>query len=334
MNINQFSGLALPEVESTLMEIVQSAYPADCDLLRGMLAYHMGWEGAGAGPEAQGKRIRPLLLLLVSQAAGGDWRRAVPAAAAVELIHNFSLIHDDIQDQSPLRRGRATLYTTVGVAQAINAGDSMFSLAQLAMLGLAKTCPPEVAVEAVRRLNETCLRLTQGQYLDISFETRDSLTIEEYWSMIGGKTAALLATCASLGALAAGAPSDTQQKARAYGNSLGLAFQVLDDYLGIWGEASMTGKSVESDLVTGKKTLPVLFGLQKNKEFARRWGQKITPGDVGEVADLLAQEGARDYTLATADRLTTQAMQSLSEAFPAGAAMLVELSTRLLKRQS
>jgi geranylgeranyl diphosphate synthase type I len=334
MNLNQFSGMALPEVEKTLIGTVQQAYPADCESLRGMLAYHMGWEGSGAGPEAQGKRIRPLLVLLTAQAAGGDWHPAVPAAAAVELIHNFSLIHDDIQDQSPLRRGRATLYTMVGVAQAINAGDSMFSLAQLAMLGLNSTCPPAVVVEAVRCLNETCLRLTQGQYLDISFETRANLTIDEYWSMIGGKTAALLAACAGLGALTGGASTGTQELAREYGRSLGLAFQVLDDYLGIWGEASLTGKSVESDLVTRKKTLPVLFGLQNSKEFARRWEQPITAADVGEVAALLTREGARDYTLETADRLTSQSMQSLAEAFPDTAALLQDLSTRLLKRQS
>ena len=170
-----------------------------------MLTYHMGWEGEGAGPEAQGKRIRPLLVLLCAEAAGGNWRAALPAAAAVELLHNFSLIHDDIQDNSPLRRNRPTVWVKWGAAQAINAGDVLFTLAFLALQDLAGTLPPQNVLLASHILQETCLRLTEGQYLDMSYETRPALPLDAYWPMIGGKTSALLACCCELGALVGGA---------------------------------------------------------------------------------------------------------------------------------
>ncbi len=134
-------------------------------MFHAMLTYHLGWTGEGAGPEASGKRIRPLLLLLVNAAAGGNWTTALPAAAAVELIHNFSLIHDDIEDNSDLRRGRLTVWKRWGVAQGINAGDGMFALAALAGCDLEQFHPPATALAAVRLLQETCLELTCGQFL-------------------------------------------------------------------------------------------------------------------------------------------------------------------------
>ena len=169
-----------------------------------MLAYHMGWEGEGAGPAARGKRIRPLLVLLTSGAAQGDWKNALPAAAAVELIHNFSLIHDDIQDGSDQRRGRPTVWKLWGTAQAINSGDAMFALAHLTIFRLAGTTNEHTAFQAAHMLQETCLELTKGQFLDMSYETQSQLMIDDYWPMVSGKTAALLATCTELGALVAG----------------------------------------------------------------------------------------------------------------------------------
>ena len=338
MTLQDYIQVMRPAIEDELRQFVLQSLPADYPELRQMLNYHMGWEGEGAGPEAQGKRIRPLLVLLSAEAAGGNWRQALPAAVAVELLHNFSLIHDDIQDNSPLRRNRPTVWVKWGVAQAINAGDVMFTLAFLAVQDLDKFLPPQNVLRASRILQQTCLRLTQGQYLDISYESQPVLPIEAYWPMIGGKTSALLSCSSELGALAAGVvEEDRLANFREYGYSLGLAFQVLDDWLGIWGDSSLTGKSVESDLSSGKKTLPVLYGLSKNGAFARRWmAGKIAPEEVPAVAQLLREEGAHAYTRETAGRLTEQSLDALRQAVCPGSASqaLEELTHLLLERNN
>jgi geranylgeranyl diphosphate synthase type I len=324
-------------IEEELQQVVQRARQPGLEEMHYMLAYHMGWEGQGAGPEARGKRIRPLLVLLCSAAAGGEWQRALPAAAAVELVHNFSLVHDDIQDRSPLRRGRATLWTQWGVAQAINAGDTLFTLGQMALLRLGETVSPEIALRSADLLQQTCLALTQGQYLDLSYEARGDLSLEAYWPMVSGKTAALLSACTQLGALAARASDSVCQAYGRFGRLLGLAFQALDDLLGIWGNAALTGKSTESDLLAGKKSLPVLYGLSLGGPFARRWAQG--PVDATEVPALAAQleaEGGRAYTQEQANKLTDLALAALEDAAPQGEAgdALEGLARKLLQRDA
>ncbi len=315
MNLEDYTREMLPDIEAALQAFVDRSLQGNYPELRSMLTYHMGWEGEGAGPDAQGKRIRPLLVLLCAEAAGGDWRNALPAAVSVELLHNFSLIHDDIQDNSPLRRNRPTVWVKWGPAQAINAGDVMFTLSFLAVQDLAGILPPQRILEVSRIIQQTCLRLTEGQYLDISYESKPTLPAEAYWPMIGGKTSALLACCTELGALVAGANGTCREAFREYGNSLGLAFQVLDDWLGIWGDVALTGKSAESDLVSGKKTLPVLHALAQDGPFARRWMQgKITAEEAPDLARMLDEEGASAYTLETAGRLTGQAVDALQTA--------------------
>lgn len=302
---------------------------------RRMLAYHLGWEGEGAGPEASGKRIRPLLTLLTCAAARGDWRKALPAAASVELIHNFSLIHDDIQDRSPLRRGRKTVWNIWGVAQAINAGDAMFTLAHLTLLQLKNTCSPEVVLEASAILQQACLELTQGQFLDLAFESSQAVTLEDYWRMVSGKTAALLAAATELGAVVAGVDSISREAYRLFGHALGLAFQAQDDILGIWGDAALTGKSAESDLLSGKKSLPVIYALSQDGAFAKRWRQgKIQPEEVCNLSAQLEREGARAFTEEQARFKTEQALQALQQAGPREdyEEILRSLALRLLRR--
>ncbi|HEX2979271.1 MAG TPA: polyprenyl synthetase family protein, partial [Anaerolineaceae bacterium] len=249
MTLATYTELMRPAVEDELHRVVDAVFAIQPEL-HSMLAYHLGWEGDGAGSQAQGKRIRPLLVLLATNAAGGEWESALPAAAAVELIHNFSLIHDDIQDRSPLRHGRPTVWVRWGAAQAINAGDVMFTLAHLALFRLASALAPAAVLDAARVLDQACMNLTEGQYLDLSYEKRLDLAERDYWPMVGGKTAALLGCCVELGALVAGAEPAIRADFRQFGISLGLAVQAWDDWLGIWGDAALTGKSTESDLVS------------------------------------------------------------------------------------
>jgi geranylgeranyl diphosphate synthase type I len=224
-----------------------------------------------------------------------------------------------------------------GIPQAINTGDVMFTLAFLALQDLTPALPPADVLLASRILQTTCLRLTEGQYLDISYESRPTLPLEAYWPMIGGKTSALLACCCELGALSAGAEESRRAIFREYGYSLGLAFQVLDDWLGIWGDMALTGKSAESDLVSGKKSFPILYALSKEGAFARRWSQgPIAADEVSALARILEEEGAAAHTLETAERLTGKAMAALRRAACNGEALanLEELTRALLQRKS
>lgn len=336
MTLSSLSLIFLPALEEELQRAVSNADGEGLGELHTMLAYHMGWQGEGAGPKATGKRIRPLLLLLVCEAAGKKWHAAMPAAVAVELVHNFSLIHDDIEDNSPLRRGRLTVWKKWGVAHALNAGDAMFTLAHLSMLRLEETTSLATTLKATRILQESCLKLTQGQYLDISYESQRELLLEAYWPMISGKTAALLSACSELGALVAGSDQSRQASYRQFGHFLGLAFQAQDDLLGVWGDEAMTGKSAESDLLTGKKSLPILYGLSLGGIFSSRWRQgAVQASEVADLACQLEAEGARAYTQTAADRLTRQALDNLDAAEPQGEAgeALRELADMLTKRR-
>lgn len=333
---NLIRGYQTP-LDDELQEIVQAAAGNGAEELHGMIAYQLGWEGPGDLTRAQGKRIRPMLVLLGAQAAGGDWRAALPAAAAVELLHNFSLVHDDIEDQSPTRRGRPALWKRWGIAQAINSGDALFSLSSLALSRLEEELPGETILRAVRRFHQTCLRLTQGQHLDIAFEDRRDITLKQYWRMVGGKTAALLALSVELGAICAGSDTEIQEYYRNFGHYLGLAFQAQDDILGIWGEADQLGKSTSSDLTSGKKTLPVLFALGQDQDFQSHWsGTGIQADEVPQIALHLEQIGARAYAQSVSDRLTGMALEQLEKAHPQGDAgqALRTLTAKLLNRQS
>ena len=306
-----------------------------------MLTYHMGWTGEGAGSEATGKRVRPLMVLLTCIASSGaqsvdePWQSALPAAAAVELVHNFSLVHDDIQDNSPKRRGRDTVWTKWGAPMAINVGDALFVISNQAIIDLKENYPAETVIKAAEILHSTCLDLTRGQFLDMSYEERNDLTVEDYWPMTAGKTAALLSACCHLGALLGGADEAKQDAYRSFGHFLGLAFQVQDDILGIWGNEAVTGKSAASDLVEGKNSLPVLAGLSVNKKFAERWRKgPIKPEEVKEVANLLSVEGGYETAYEVSKQMTDLALLNLHEADPQGEAgeALFELADRLLKR--
>jgi geranylgeranyl diphosphate synthase, type I len=326
----------LPHIELELQRQISRLDQPRTMPFHEMLAYHMGWTGDGAGPDATGKRIRPLMLLLTAASCGADWQSALPAAAAVELVHNFSLVHDDIQDNSPKRRRRDTAWVKWGAPMAINVGDALFVISNQAIIDLKENYPAEVVLQAAEVLHNTCLDLTRGQFMDMSYEERTDLTTDDYWPMIAGKTAALLSACCHIGSLLGGADEAKQDAYRSFGHYIGLAFQVQDDILGIWGDEAMTGKSVASDLLEGKNSLPVLAGLSANKKFAERWRQgPILPGEVEELAKLLAAEGGYETAHEASKQMTDLALLNLREADPQGEAgeALFELADKLLKRE-
>ena len=326
-----------PEIETELQRQVDRLNSPRTKIFHEMLTYHMGWTGEGAGAEARGKRIRPLMVLFTASSCGTDWKLALPAAAAVELVHNFSLVHDDIQDNSPKRRGRLTVWKKWDMPQAINVGDALFVISNQAMMDLAKNYSAEKVICAASVLHNTCLNLTRGQFLDMSYENRDNLTIEDYWPMIEGKTAALISACTQIGAILGNTDDSTVEQFRIFGRDLGLAFQVQDDILGIWGDEMLTGKSAASDLVEGKNSLPVLYGLSKHDRFAKRWAESaISPSEVAEVAKMLADEGAYEFAQRESKRLTDQALDALKKTNPRGEAgqALTDLANKLLNRES
>jgi len=336
MSLKTYMETMRPAIESELQrQIARLDEPHTLPFYE-MLSYHMGWTGENAGPEATGKRIRPLMVLLVVEACDREWLHAAPAAAAVELVHNFSLVHDDIQDNSDKRRGRKTTWKIWGMPMAINVGDALFVLSNQAIMDLSPHYPAETVVKAATVLHNTCLDLTRGQFLDMSYEKRNDLGVEDYWPMIAGKTAALLSACCHIGAILGGADESKQDAYRSFGHTVGLAFQVQDDILGIWGNEALTGKSAASDLLEGKKSLPVLHGLSQGGMFAERWAKgPIRPDEVEELAKVLASEGSYEYTHAMSRQMTTLALDNLREADPKGEAgeALMELANKLMKRE-
>lgn len=285
------------------------------------MRYHLGWEDASGAPahEPAGKLLRPCALLLATEVVGGAIETTLPAAAAVELVHNFSLIHDDIEDNSPARRGRDTVWTIAGIPQAINAGDGMFTLARLAMHRLLEAGAEEGRViEAMRELDEACLRLVEGQYLDMAFERRGVVSRDEYLVMTAGKTAAMFAAPFAIGALLGGAPGETVAALRAFGAHLGLAFQAVDDLLDIWGDRAALGKDPGGDILTRKKTYPVLVAIEAagaTSALARRYAEPALAGeDYHDVATLVEAGGGR----AAAEALIAEEVEAARAAARSG----------------
>ena len=335
--LKTLSSEMIPAVELEMQEVLGFT-KEDRDQFFGMMHYHMGWADGQLNPleVPSGKRVRPVLCLLSCASAGGDWRQAVPAAAAIEIIHNFSLVHDDIQDESPTRRGRTTLWKIWGTSQAINTGDAMFALAHLAIQRLkGRDVVDAITLQALHMLDDTCLALTRGQYADMDFEKRDDVTVEEYMTMISRKTAALIALSTELGALIAGATAEITDHYAAYGSDLGFAFQVRDDILGIWGDETVIGKSAATDIEARKKSLPVLHGLSMNKTLRSLYLEDEVDNDFVEaVVSLLNAEGSREFAEEHEKKFANSAIAHLEAVSPAGLAgqALYELTGTLLDR--
>ena len=233
-----------------------------------MCRYHLGLAEVGGTPTraSAGKMLRPALCLAMCEALGGDLQQCLPAALSLELTHRTSLIFDDIQDRSPLRNHRPTTWGVWGVDQAINAGLALSCYARLALHSMAEQgVSPGTFHEIQRLLEHTVIHLTRGQYLDIHFQqsTPDFVpSLDDYLEMVRLKTGVLLGTACEIAALVAEA-SDKQEAARSYGEALGIAFQLQDDYLGIWGDVELMGKA-PNDLQQGKITFPVVLALEQD----------------------------------------------------------------------
>jgi geranylgeranyl diphosphate synthase type I len=263
-------------VDAHLRAVVDAAgLPPD---LAGMLHYHLGWvdEAFRPVPGPRGKLVRPAVCLLACEAAGGDWQQALPSAAAIELVHNFSLVHDDIEDESPVRRHRPSLWALWGVPRALNAGDLLFALAQLALLGDERTAAGRGL--AAHLLNTACAALCVGQHRDLAVAAGAEPSLAEYLAMIEGKTAALVRAAAELGALAAGADPARRTALGEFGRSVGLAFQLQDDLLDVWGNATQTGKPARADLRARKHSLPIVLAYDRASPAQRARLQQLYVG--------------------------------------------------------
>lgn len=287
-----------------------------------MMRYHLGWldDNLRTISQYRGKRFRPILCILAYYSLSGVYDKALPAAAAIELIHNFSLIHDDIEDRDEERRHRHTVWKLWGEAQAINAGDGMHVLANLAALRLKdKNVTDSTIVEVIQILNETVMFLCEGQYLDISFEDRTDVSTKEYLDMIYRKTAALIEASLGVGSLLATTDEAIIKRFRKFGRDMGMAFQIRDDIIGTWGDTENTGKPKGSDIFNKKKTLPVVYTFENSSGNEKRallkiYGkEKLSESDVEFIIDVMDKKGAYDYAQSTASEFEESAMKELKK---------------------
>ena len=293
--------------------------------LQDMMMYHLGWLDEQFHPcdFKGGKQLRSTICLLACEAIGGDYRPALPAAAAVELVHNFSLIHDDIEDGDDKRRHRDTVWRLWGVPQAINTGDAMDVVSYIAIMDLQ--VDPVVMIEVLRAFNETIMKLCEGQYLDMDFQSRAAVSVDEYLQMIAGKTAALIEAATATGAMVATRDRDVVGRLRRFGHKIGVGFQIQDDILGIWGDPAKTGKSARNDIRNKKKTLPVLYAMQASRdreELKRLYAKEtFTEADIDRVFAILTEAKAYEYTARKAKQYKDEALAELDGLCPGRRAM-------------
>jgi geranylgeranyl diphosphate synthase type I len=308
-----------------------------------MMEYHLGWRDEQLAPAAAGtgKLIRPLLAILACRTLGGVDAHVLPLAAALQLVHDFSLIHDDIEDHSPQRRGRSTVWSLWGLEIGINVGDGMFAIAHRALHGLPDAgVAPATALAVMRAFEETILRICEGQHLDMTAEGRFDIGEERYLQMIRGKTAALLRAAGGLGARLA-TEDETQVAAMSdFGEALGMAFQMQDDLLDIWGDPRRTGKPFAADLLQRKMSLPVIHALEhagSDRAVVERIyrQEQVSQADLDELLAILDRAGSRAHVAALADAEHRRAFAALQTIRPADAeAMkaLHDLAESLLHR--
>ena len=304
-------------------ELSQAVPPASENGLNTLMQYHLGWVDRSGKPaptsHSQGKALRPTLCMFACEALDGDIQQAMPAAAALELIHNFSLMHDDIQDQDLERRHQATVWALWGAPRALVAGDAMQSLGDLEMLKSSLlNVTPKVTLQVSQILTESYLEMIEGQCLDLGFESRVDITTDDYLRMIACKTGALIRSSLHIGALLATDDRDTADAFARFGNFLGRAFQIRDDYLGIWGNEATTGKSSDSDIRRRKKSFPVVYAFEEasggsRDDLLRIYRQDdLDDSDLRRVMAILEEVGASEHCQALTQQSAELAVAALA----------------------
>jgi geranylgeranyl diphosphate synthase type I len=305
-------------------ELVRAVPASSSSDLANLMQYHLGWvdqTGAPAmSPSAQGKALRPTLCMFACDALQGELQRALPAAAALELIHNFSLIHDDIQDQDLERRHQPTVWGVWGIPRALLAGNTMRLLGDLEILNCGRSnVAPSITLKVSEILTESYLEMIEGQCLDLGFESRDDITADDYLRMISCKTGALIRCSLHIGALLAADEGQATDAFARFGSHLGRAYQVRDDYLGIWGDANATGKSSDNDIRRRKKSFPVVVAFEKasggsRDDLVRIYRQNsLDDSDVERVTSILEEVGAPEYAESIIRESAESAVEALAQ---------------------
>ena len=306
-------------MEQELNRVVPTAHNSETYRL---LRYHLGWVDQQGNPMdtsvSQGKALRPTLCLFACEALASEYSRALPAAAALELIHNFSLIHDDIQDQDMERRHQPTVWHLWGIPKAIWSGNAMQCTGDLSLLDVARANVPDVtAIRVSDILTESYLEMIQGQCMDLDFESRTDIKSEEYLYMIACKTGALIRSALQIGALLATEDPATVKAFTEFGNHLGQAFQVRDDYLGIWGDQATLGKATGNDIRRRKKSYPVVFALERAsgqamEDLLRIYRQEeLEECDVQRVMAVLDEVGSQEQAQRVTEAAAGRALAAL-----------------------
>jgi geranylgeranyl diphosphate synthase type I len=318
-SINHILTKYAADVEETIKRLVNEAPRS----IRNIISYHLGWVDQNFQPvdSQRGKMLRPTISLLVFEAITGRYKEALPPAAAIEMIHNFSLLHDDIEDNDVERRGRPTAWTIWGQSRVINLGDYLFSLAYKALYQLdPDRIPPDRIFVVFCLVNEACLKLTEGQDLDLQFETLREVSTDMYLDMVYKKTGALIEAAILAGAKLATSDENIIQNYYDFARNVGLAFQIRDDILGIWGDTSKTGKSIVNDLRKKKKTLPIIYMLNKSsgtrREKLERYysnPEPLSEAEIEFVRECLAWAEARHYAQGVADDYRQKAFAALDK---------------------
>lgn len=285
--------------------------------LHDMIRYHLGFDEEGG--ELKGKAIRPSLVLFTTEALSGKPKDALPAAVSLELIHNFSLVHDDIQDDAETRRGRESVQAMWNPDQAINAGDGLKDLSLLALTELGDGSSSEETLRALNALSRYSLRMIQGQVKDLHYADGKDIDMEGYLGMIRDKTCALLQASFHLGAIYSEGCNDESTLIR-FGELLGYVYQIRDDWLGIWGEPEESGKSAKSDLIEKKMSFPIVYAVQngngtafsklKDLYFSQ---DELGPEEVDEVRLVLEEMDAKEGTNEKAEEFWVEAKEELKK---------------------
>jgi geranylgeranyl diphosphate synthase type I len=282
-------------------------------------AYHMGWVDENFQPLSEfkgGKRLRPLFCVLINQAFGGSLEDALNLGSSLEFLHNFSLVHDDIQDGDEKRHNRWTVWRLWGIPQAINVGDSLFNLC---FQVLTQISSPLLQSISLKEITKTIQEIIEGQYLDISFETRNEISIKEYMIMIEKKTASLFGTTFFLGSFSANYKEELSRKFYDIGKNFGIFFQIADDIIGIWGDPKKTGKNPLGDIWRKKKTYPIIYTFQESsikerQRFIEIWNRKnLIESDVTYILELLEKKRAKEAAVNTAEKFFEKGYNALEE---------------------